>query len=68
MNTKTYNDVTVKKERNSVILTKPGMTRPLIMARETFRAIVADNAKEAMRGNSEPDNVTLTLDSGIPWD
>ena len=69
MDTKTYENVTVKKEEDSVILSTPSMTRPLIMSRGTFRTIVAANVKEGMRGNSEPgQTITQIFDSVTPWE
>ena len=59
MNIKTYDDVTVKKEKDSVVLINPERCFP--MKRSTWRAIVADNVKEVMRGNN--DSVTESVDS-----
>ena len=50
MNTKTYDNVTVKEEKGSVILITPSMTSPLIMSRKTWRSILADKCKSIMRG------------------
>ena len=62
---KTYDNVTIREEKDSVILTTPSMTRPLIISRETWRAIIADHVKKVMRGNSTTytDNVTESPDS-----
>ena len=65
MDTKTYDNVTVKEEKGSVILITPSMTSPLIMAHKTWRAIVADNVKSVMKGNShiDADNITTPVDN-----
>jgi len=65
---KTYDNVTIKEEKDNVILSTPSMTMPLIIPREVWRAIVADHVKDVMKGEPRPDNVTITYDSGIPWD
>jgi len=62
MNIKTYDDVTVKKEKDSVVLTNPERCFP--MKRSTWRAIVADNVKEVMRGNSKPQHDNPWYDEG----
>ena len=56
MTDKKYGDVMVRQEHGQVILSKPSMTNPLIMSRDTFMAIVADNVKSVMKPNDEPWN------------
>ena len=65
MDIKTYDIVTVKKDEDIVIFTDP--LRNFIMTRKVFRAIVADNVKEVMRGNSEQ-TISQILDNGTPWE
>jgi len=57
---KTYDNITIKEEKDNVILTTPSMTKPLIIPHDIWRAIVADNVKKVMRGN---DNITESVDS-----
>lgn len=66
MNTKTYDTITVRKEKDSVIFTNPEQCFP--MKRSTFMQIVADNVKGVMKPDTEPDNITITYDTSIPWD
>ena len=69
MTDKKYGDVMVRQEHGQVILSKPSMTKPLIMKRSTFRAIVADNVKSVMKPNDEPEQtVSQILDNGTPWE
>lgn len=62
---KTYDDITIKEEKDRVIFITPSMTRPLIMANKTWRAILADNVKKVMRGDShiDADSITTPVDS-----
>ena len=59
MDTKTYDTITVKKEKDGVVISNP--ETHIAMKRSTWRAIVADNVKEVMRGNN--DNVTESVNS-----
>lgn len=66
MDTKIYDEVTVKKEKDSVIFTNPEQCFP--MKRSIFYLIVADNVKGVMKPDSEPENITITYGNSIPWD
>ena len=67
MDIKTYDIVTVKKEKDSVIFIDPEHCFP--MKRSIFRQIVAANMKEVMRGNSElGQTITQIFDSVTPWE
>ena len=60
MDIKSYDDVVLKKEDDTVVLVNT--FSQVRMKRETFRKIVAAHAKDVMRGNGE--NVTTHHETG----
>lgn len=65
MDIKTYDDVTVKKEKDSVIFIDAEHCFP--MKYSTFRQIVCANVKEVMQGEPEQ-TISQILDNGTPWE
>lgn len=60
METKAYDDVLIRKEDDTVVLTNA--FSQLRMKWDTFRSIVADNTRRVMKGNDG--NVTVHHETG----
>ena len=67
MDTKIYGNITVKKDKDSVIFTD--WMGYFVIPRKTWRAILADNVKSVMKPNDEPGRtISQILDNGTPWE